>query len=146
MTTATSSHRPIAPTYRRVAAATIVSTVLGYLGALLVATSAVIHLHLWSDGYRYIPTIGPLFLAQGLVGLGLAIALVATRRTIVVAAAVAYMLASIGALVVSDVHGLFGLHDTLAVPYARSSLFVEIAGGGVLMLCAITRRLAHGRA
>src|SRR5205823_964424 len=114
-------------------------------GALLVATSAVIHLHLWSDGYRHIPTIGPLFLAQGLVGLGLALALVATRRLLVVAAAVAYMLASIGALIVSDVHGLFGLRDTLAVPYARSSLVVEIAGSGVLVLCAVTRRLASPR-
>ena len=118
---------------------------LGYLGALLVATSAVIHLHLWSDGYRHIPTIGPLFLAQGVVGLGLALALVVTRRVLVVAAAVGYMLASIGALVVSDVHGLFGLRDTLAVPYARSSLVVEIAGSGVLVLCAVTRRLGSSR-
>jgi hypothetical protein len=119
--------------------------VLGYIGALLVAMSAVVHLHLWSDGYRHIPTIGPLFLAQGVVGLGLALALVVTRRLIVVAVGIVYMLASIGGLVVSDVHGLFGLHDTLAVPYARLSLIVEIAGSGVLVLCAATRRLASPR-
>jgi hypothetical protein len=103
------------------------------LGAVLVAVSAAIHLHLWSDGYRNIPTIGRLFLAQGVVGLVLVVALAASGRAIVVAAGIGYMLASIGALVVSDVHGLFGLHDTLAVPYAMSSLVVEIVGAGALV-------------
>ncbi len=40
---------------------------------------AIVHLHLWaSAGYRHIPTIGPLFLANFIIGLVVAFALIAT--------------------------------------------------------------------
>ena len=39
--------------------------VLALVGAALVVVSAIIHLHLWGQGYSAIAVIGPLFLAQG---------------------------------------------------------------------------------
>lgn len=39
-----------------------------------------IHLDLWDDGYSDISTIGPLFLAQGIGSIVLALAIVALRR------------------------------------------------------------------
>src|SRR5437899_1995402 len=50
------------------------------VGAALVATTGAIHLHLWASRYRTIPTIGPLFLFQGVAGAVMAVALVAWRR------------------------------------------------------------------
>jgi hypothetical protein len=42
--------------------------VLALAGAALVIISAIIHLHLWASGYSGIAVIGPLFLAQGVIG------------------------------------------------------------------------------
>jgi hypothetical protein len=59
------------------------TTILCLTGGLLLIVSAIIHLHLWSIGYRNIPTIGPLFLLQGVAGIMLAMAVVTTRRALV---------------------------------------------------------------
>src|ERR1700723_2481093 len=50
------------------------------IGAAFLVWSAVIHLELWGDGYRDISVIGPLFLAQGIGCIVLAVAIVAFRR------------------------------------------------------------------
>ena len=57
----------------------------GLAGAALLIWSAVIHLHLWVASYRHIPTIGPLFLVQGIAGIVIAVAIVVLRRPIMVA-------------------------------------------------------------
>src|ERR1700723_1790151 len=49
-------------------------------GAAFLVWSAVIHLELWGDGYSSISVIGPLFLAQGIGCIVLAVAIVAFRR------------------------------------------------------------------
>ncbi len=95
------------------------------------ATSA-IHLHLWSTGYRDIPTIGPLFLLQGIVGGILTVALVVLRRLFAVVAAAGFMVATIGGLLLSVNVGLFGFMDSLAAPFAGLSLAVESAGALIL--------------
>jgi len=107
------------------------------VGATLVAGSAWIHLYLWADGYRHIPTIGPLFLAQGVVGLALAVALVAFPRRVVAALGTAFLLASIGALLISATVGLFGFMDTLDAPWATTILLVEAAGAVLLLAGAV---------
>src|ERR1700730_18934443 len=48
-------------------------------GAGFLVWSAVIHLMLWSDGYKDISVIGPLFLVQGIASIVLAVAIVAFR-------------------------------------------------------------------
>jgi hypothetical protein len=103
------------------------------LGAGLVATSGAIHLHLWVNGYRTIPTIGPLFLFQGVAGVVMAVVLAATRWLVSVVAAAGFMIATIGGLLLSVYVGLFGFKDTLAAPFAGLSLAVESAGAVVLV-------------
>jgi hypothetical protein len=105
------------------------------IGAALVAGASAIHLHLWATGYRAIPTIGPLFLVQGIVGAILAVVLAATRRLFAVVAAAGFMVATIGGLLLSVYVGLFGFMDSLAAPFAGLSLALE--GVGALMLASV---------
>jgi hypothetical protein len=103
-------------------------------GAALLASSGLIHLYLWADGYRNIATIGPLFLVQGIGGLLLAVALVAYPRVLTAGVAAAYLLATIAGLAVSATSGLFGFMDTLAAPLATTSLIVESVDAVLLIL------------
>jgi hypothetical protein len=103
------------------------------LGAAAVAGSAVIHLHLWMQGYKHIHLIGPLFLVQAVAGIGLALAMVAYPRFISAAAGALYLASTIGGLIVSATVGIFGFHDGLRVPWATSSLEIETAGMVVLV-------------
>ena len=120
-------------------------TILGVIaGAALVAASGAIHLHLWATGYRSIPTIGPLFLTQGIAGIVIAVALLAWPRLVVVAAAAGLMVATVGGLLISVNAGLFGLRETLASPFAGLSLAVE--GAGTVVLAAVGTELIYGAA
>jgi len=113
------------------------------IGSALLAASGAIHLELWSMGYRTIPTIGPLFLIQGISGALVAALLVASRRLFLVVMAAGFMLATIGGLLLSIYFGLFGFMDTLAAPYAGLSLWIE--SSGAVLLAVIGVALVHGR-
>jgi hypothetical protein len=102
------------------------------IGAGTVAASAIIHLHLWFQGYRHIHLIGPLFLAQGVSGIALAIAMLAYRRVVTVLAGALYQAATVAGLLLSATVGIFGFHDGLGVPWATSSLVIEVFGFLVL--------------
>jgi hypothetical protein len=103
------------------------------LGAVAVAVSAIIHLHLWLQGYKHIHTIGPLFLAQAVGGIVLAVVMVAYPRFVSAVAGAVYMASTIGGLLISATVGIFGFHDGLSVPWATSSLVIEAAGLVVLL-------------
>jgi hypothetical protein len=108
---------------------------LGFvLGAVLVGFTSTIHLHLWADGYRTIPVIGPLFLVQGIAGIVLALALIGWRRMVTAVVGIGFMLTTAGGLLMSVYFGLFGFMDSLSAPFAGMSLIVEIAGGLELAL------------
>ena len=107
-------------------------TVLAVAGAALLAWSGVIHLQLWSDGYRDISVIGPLFLLQGIASIVLAVALAALRRLALLAAGAALAAATATGLLLSASIGLFGYTESLAVPYAELSLAVEFTAAAVL--------------
>jgi hypothetical protein len=110
--------------------------ILALAGAALMVWSGVIHLQLWSDGYRSISVIGPLFLIQGIAGIALAVVLAVFRRVILMAAGAFTMAATAVGLLLSAGIGLFGFTESLAVPYATSSLAVEFAGAAVLAAAA----------
>jgi hypothetical protein len=112
-------------------------------GAALLAWSAAIHLHLWTVGYRHIPTIGPLFLFQAIGGLVLATVVAGTRRVIPALIGIALLGSSIGGLLISAWVGLFGFHDGLDAPFAQTSLVVEAVGIAVLA-AAIALRVEGG--
>jgi hypothetical protein len=117
---------------------------LGFVaGSALLAASSAIHLQLWSMGYRAIPTIGPLFLLQGLAGALLAVLLLLSRRLLLVITAAGFMVATIGGLLLSVYFGLFGFKETLAAPYAGLSLAVESAGAVVLAVVGVVLLRGH---
>jgi predicted lipoprotein with Yx(FWY)xxD motif len=90
-------------------------------GAALLAASAAVHLDLYLTGYRTIPTIGPLFLLQVIVGFALALAIVAaplapvTRRpavdATVAAAGAGFAVATLGGYLLTVWVGLFGFRE-----------------------------------
>ncbi|HEY6314458.1 MAG TPA: hypothetical protein VIY52_27185 [Streptosporangiaceae bacterium] len=111
-------------------------TLLAVAGAALLVWSGVIHLQLWSDGYRDISVIGPLFLLQGIASIALAVAVAAFRRLALLAAGAVLAAATAAGLLLSAGVGLFGYVESLAVPYAKTSLVVEFTGAAVLTAAA----------
>jgi hypothetical protein len=109
-------------------------------GAVLVAGSAAIHLKLWTLAYGNIHIIGPLFLAQAIAGFVVALFIAVSRWVVAAATGAVFMLATIGGLLISVWHGLFGFQDSFSSQFAGMSLFVE-AGGAVVLLAAGGLRL-----
>jgi len=109
--------------------------VLAWAGAILVLLSGLVHLKLYGS-YKGISVIGPLFLAQGIVGILLAVALAVFRRLWLVLGGAGFLVATAAGLLISVNFGLFGFQDSLAVPYATSSMVEEFIGGGVLVVTA----------
>ena len=72
--------------------------VLVAAGAATIVASAVVHLYLWGkeDGYRAVPTIGPLFLLQGIAGCLLGPVMLVLRRVVTDAAGAMYLALSLG--------------------------------------------------
>jgi hypothetical protein len=120
-------------------------SLLALAGAALLVWSSVIHLMLWSDGYSGISVIGPLFLAQGIGGIVIAVALVIFRRMITLGAG-AVTLAGTALGLLASVHlSLFGYKESLAVPYAMSSLVIEFTGAAILVIAALALLVAPRR-
>jgi hypothetical protein len=115
-------------------------------GALCLAGTAFVHLHLHDHGYGSIPTIGPLFMLQAIVGLALAVLVACWHRWFVAAAGALFLLATAGGLLYSVWFGLFGFSDSLGAPYAGMSLVLEFAGAVVLTAAAVALALLDRRA
>ncbi len=110
------------------------------LGACLTAAMGWIHLQLWLDGFREVPVIGPLFLLN-VVGSGVlvvALLLVPVRfRSAVAVIAALFTAGTLLGLILSLTVGLFGVRETLQVPFVLPTLIVESAGVLVLVVTAI---------
>ena len=91
----------------------------------LLAWIASIHLHLWQQGYRQIPTDGPLFLLDAAAGFVLAAVLLAWPRPLAGLTAAGYTASTLGALVISLTAGLFGFHESLSASFVTQSLTIE---------------------
>jgi hypothetical protein len=111
--------------------------IIALVGAALLVWSGVIHLELWADGYRSISVIGPLFLVQGVGSIVIAAALALLRRLALIVAGALTLAATAGGLLLSVYVGLFGYQESLAVPYAQSSLVIEFTGAALLTALAI---------
>ena len=114
------------PPVRDAAARVVVG---GLAGAI-----AGIHLYLWSsDGYRHIPTIGVLFLLNGIAGAVLALASFGLPRRVVPLAWLAtggFAGSTLIALLISLNNTLFGFHESTSAPLLGLSIAVE--GAAVL--------------
>lgn len=104
------------------------------VGAALLVTSAVIHLHLWASGYRYIPTIGPLFFVQGVLGIILTLLIALTRRAFIAVIGALFAAGTLAGLLVSVHIGLFGHRTAMGAPWALTSAVIE--GAAVVVLCS----------
>jgi hypothetical protein len=118
------------------------ATVLALAGAAMLIWSAQIHLKLWADGYKDIHIIGPLFLAQGIACIVLAVPLVIWRGLALQAVGAITLAATAAGLLLSVNYGLFGMRESLAVPYTVLSLYVEFGGAVVLVAGAAILALA----
>lgn len=117
----------------------------------LLAWMGWIHLHLWSGGYSHVPTIGPLFLANFVVAVTVALAVLAAPVRLLVPAAAGAVLTAAGtlmALILSVNVGLFGFRDSSGAPFAHLSVWVEalavVAGSALVARAAVVSR--RGRA
>jgi len=120
--------------------------VLRLTGAGLLIATAAMHLDLYLTGYRTIPTIGPLFLFQVIVGFALAIAILAapftpvTRRpgvdATLAAVGAGYAIATLGGYLLSLWVGLFGFREIRTTAGTVAGI-LEIAAFGVLLGLAV---------
>jgi hypothetical protein len=116
----------------------VAATVAFVVGALLILWSAYIHFHLWNetDGYRHIATIGPLFLAQSIGGLIVAIVVATVRRVWAAIVGIGFAGSTMVGflLTVGLSKGLFNFKESWAAPFASLALSVEIAAIAVLLV------------
>src|SRR6201998_457681 len=104
-------------------------------GGLLIATGA-IHLDLYLTGYRSIPTIGWLFLFQGIAVIAafvLGAAVLASAARLAAAAGAAFSLATLGGYLLSLWTGLFGFKEVrttagIAAGVVEVAAFAALAG------------------
>lgn len=106
----------------------------------LTAAMGWIHVQLWTDSYREVPVIGPLFLpnvigAVALAGLLLFAPLRPLSATAVVTAA--FTAGTLAALTLSLTAGLFGVQESLLTPLVVPTLIVESTGVVILVLTAL---------
>jgi hypothetical protein len=91
-----------------------------------------IHLHLWQQGYRHIPTIGPLFLAGAVSALIVGAGLLARPSRLIGLLGFGVSAGILAGLIVSVNFGLFGFKESLSVPFAVESVVLEIAAAVTL--------------
>ena len=91
----------------------------------LLAWIGYIHLHLWLEGYRHIPTNGPLFLIDAVAGFVLAAVLLTWPRPLAGLLAAGYTAATLGALIISLSVGLFGFRESISASFVTESLTIE---------------------
>ena len=109
-----------------------------------VAVSAAVHLHLWSSGYRNLPTVGALFLLQAVAGFFLSAVLILTRRVWAAVLSFGLICATIAGFFMALYVGLFGFRDSWSAPFAGMAFVSEVVSGVLLLvgstLCVIRSR------
>ena len=111
----------------------------------LLVASGLIHLHLWDIAYRHVKTLDQLFLVQVAAALVLAVALLVTRRLIVVLASLLLMAGTIVGFLLARSVGIFGFKLTITTGLADTVLIVEIAGVILLAVTGLLMRRADSR-
>lgn len=116
----------------------VIVTVMIAGGAVCTLGSGVIHLYLWGKqyGYESIPTIGPLFLIQGIAAIVLGLLVIISRRVLLLVLAGGMLVVSVVALVLAIEVGLFGFKDSWFAPYAWTTFYEEIVGAVLLLVAA----------
>lgn len=109
-------------------------------GAGLLAEMAWIHVDLYVNGYSTVPTIGLLFLLNGIGGAVLTLAVLVTPHrylALVAGASALFTAGTLGALVLSLGGSLFGFSESMSAPLVSTTLGVESAGVVELALLTV---------
>jgi hypothetical protein len=96
------------------------------IGAVALAVSGLVHLHLWDIAYRHVDTLGPLFIVQGLVALALAVGLVVWPRPALALAGVVFALGTIAGYLKALNGGIFGFTLPVVTGWANLALAAEV--------------------
>src|SRR4051812_21142316 len=120
----------------------VVADVLLGLAVAAVLVAATVHFDLWTQGFRTVPTIGPLFLLDAIGGLVLAVVAVAWRHWLPVLAIIGFGASTVGAFYLSVTVGLFGMKEVLSGTPQLVCEIAELAAVvlGVLLLLVRGRR------
>ena len=116
------------------------------LAAALILAGGAVHLQLWQGGYRGIPRIGPWFLANVIISVVLAVALMVRKDPRVSLAGMLFSIASLGALVMSRTVGIFGFTERAWTPAALRAAVAEIGAFVILAVILATCRMRKRRA
>ena len=125
----------------------VAALVLRLACAALLVWVAVIHLHLWTEGYRDIPTVGPLFLTDAVGGFLLAAVLLVWGRPLAGLLGAGFMISTLGGLVVSLNFGLFGFRESSEASFVIETGILESVGALALLAWtgAVWRGLTRSR-
>ncbi len=140
MATATSDH--LASLRRQVTRAQcrpefLAALLLRLVCAGLLIWVAAIHLHLWTEGYRDIPTVGPLFLADAVGAFVLAAVLLVWPRPLAGLLGSAFMISTLGGLIISLNFGLFGFRESLGASFVMETIILESVGTVALLAWSV---------
>src|SRR5450755_4895186 len=111
--------------------------VLRLAGAALLAATGAIHLDLYLTGYRTIPTIGWLFLAQVITAFALAAVILARGGRLAAVAGAGFALSTLGGYLLSVWIGLFGFTEVRTTAGITAGV-LEVAAFAVLAVLALT--------
>jgi len=107
--------------------------------AVLVLAGGAIHFDLWRQGYRGVPNIGPLFLANALSSVGVATAIVLRSGRLALLAGVGLAAGTLAGLVISRTVGLLGFLETSWTPDAMRTVAAEVGALVSLSLVGVIR-------
>jgi hypothetical protein len=108
--------------------------------ATFVLVGGGIHLDLWRSGYRGIPRVGDLFLANAVVSALLVLVVLATADRRVAVAGIAFSLSSLAALVLSRTRGFLGFTEPGWTDMAVQAVTAEVGAVVALTLLLVLRR------
>lgn len=122
--------------------------VLRGLAAAGVLLSAVVHLQLYTEGFKDIATIGPLFMLNAIAGLLIGTALLIWPHWLTSFVAAGFGAATLAAFYISVTVGLFGLNETAGgTPQVLAEVaeWVALVFGAALLATQIRPALAKRR-
>lgn len=117
----------------------VVLVILRIVGAALLVGMGYIHIHLYQAGY-YLTAVGPAFIANAVLAVLGAIALLAFPNKMLGLVSTLGALLSLGtlaALLISIYGSLFGYKETLTAPLLKSTFAVESVGVVLLAVLAV---------
>ena len=89
------------------------------------------------EGYRDIPTVGPLFLADAVGGFVLAAVLLVWPRPLAGLLGAGFMISTLGGLIISLNFGLFGFRESSEASFVIETIILESVGAVALVAWAV---------